>query len=79
MAQSRLRWYGHAIRKSEGDVVKWVWRDEQEEKRGRGRPEQTWDAVIKRDMESRGLTDDMVGKREEWRLAIRIPTLVKLG
>ena len=79
MAQSRPRWYGHVMRKAEGDVVKRIWRDGQEEKWGRGRPEQTWDAVIKRDMRSRRLTEDTVGKREEWRLSIRIPTLVKLA
>ena len=45
----------------------------------KGRPELTWDEVVRNDMKGRGLRDEMVGDREDWRQAIRIPTLVKSG
>ena len=79
LAQNRLRWYGHLMRKSECDVVKRVWREGTEGKLSRGRPEQMWDATIKNDMKQRALSESMVWDREEWRRSIRIPTLVKLG
>lgn len=79
LAQGRLQWYGHVARKGEEDVVSKVWKSGKGEKLGRGRPEQTWDLVVKRDMRDRGLSEEMALYRDEWRLAIRIPTLVKLG
>lgn len=79
MAQSRLRWYGHVMRKLEEDVVKRVWKEDTGSERRRGRPELTWDAVVKRDMEERGLKEYMVWDKEDWRLSIRIPTLARLG
>ena len=45
----------------------------------RGRPELTWDEVVRNDMKDRGLRKEMVGDRDEWRRAICIPTLVKSG
>ena len=36
-------------------MVKKVWRMDKEVKLGRGRPEQTWDAVVRRDLKERGL------------------------
>ena len=79
IAQSRLRWYGHISRKGEEDVVKKVWGWNREVKVSRGRPQQTWDAVVKKDMEKRGLMKEWAQDREEWRRAIHIPTLVKQG
>lgn len=79
MAQNRLRWYGHVARKQEDDIVSRVWRSGRGGKLGRGRPEQTWDQVVKGDMKARGLCEEMVKDRNEWRSAIRIPTLAKLG
>ena len=79
LAQNRLRWYGHVARKQEEDVVSRVWRSGRGERLCRGRPEQTWDQVVKRDMKDRGLCEDMVSDRNEWRSTIRIPTLAKLG
>lgn len=79
LAQKRLRWLGHVIRKEEEDVVKKVWRVDSEIKLSRGRPEQTWDAVVRKDMKKRGLTEEWAQDRAGWRQAIRIPTLVKQG
>ena len=53
LARNRLRWYGHMVRKPEDDVVAKVWRKDWGKKFGRGRPEQTWDAVVKKDMDGR--------------------------
>ena len=74
-----MRWFGHIIRKGEGDVVNKVWRMDKEVKLGRGGPEQTWHLVVRRDLKGRGLTEEIAYDREEWRRAIRIPTLVKQG
>src|SRR4029078_3795910 len=79
LAQNRLRWYGHVVRKQEDDVVSRVWRSGRGEKLGRGRPEQMWNQVVKRGMKDRGLCEEMVKERNEWRAAIRMPTLAKLG
>ena len=45
----------------------------------RGRPQQTWDGVVKKDMEKRGLMKEWAQDREEWRTAIHIPLIVKEG
>ena len=45
----------------------------------RGRPQQTWDAVVKKDMEKRDLMKEWAQDREEWGGVIHIPTLVKQG
>ena len=79
MAQSRLRWFGHVSRKDEDDVVKKVWRLDRDVKLSRGRPEQTWDGVVKNDMKKRGLIAEQAQDRGEWRRAIHIPTPVKQG
>ena len=71
LAQNRLRWYGHVARKQEDDVVSRVWRSGKGERLGRGRPEQTWDQVVKRNMKERGLCEDMVNDRSEWRSTIQ--------
>ena len=41
LAQNRLRWFGHVMRKPDDDMVKRVWREEREVKLRRGRPELT--------------------------------------
>ena len=80
LEQNRLRWFGHVLRKPDNDVVKRVWKEARGGKLGRGRPEMTWEAAaIKRDMRERGLRKEMVWDKEEWRLSIRIRTLIKLG
>jgi hypothetical protein len=79
LAVNRLRWFGHVVRKDEGDVVKRVWRMNVGDKMTRGRPEITWMQVVKKDMKARGVQEEMAIDRREWRQAIHIPTLVKLG
>ena len=79
LAQGRLRWFGHVSRKETDDDVRKVWRWDSEVKMSRGRPEQTWYRVVKKDMEKRGLVEEWAQDRGEWRKAIHIPTLVKQG
>ena len=50
LAQSRLEWFGHVFMKGEDDVVKKLWKRDSEVKLARGRPKQTWDAVVKKGM-----------------------------
>src|SRR4029079_8084818 len=79
LAQNRLQWYGLVARKQEDDVVSRIWRSGRGEKLGRGRPEQTWNQVVKRDMKDRGLSEELAKERNDWRVAIRVPTLGKMG
>ena len=79
LAQSRLRWFGHVSRREQHDDVKKVWGWNSEVKLSRGRPEQIWDRVVKRDMKKSGLVEEWAQDRVEWRRAIRILTLVKQG
>ena len=79
LAQSRLRWYGHMMRKQVDDVARKVWKEEQGGNCGRDRLELTRDAVMQRDMKETGLEETMVWDRHEWRFSIRIPTPGKLG
>ena len=79
LAQRRLSWFGHVSRKQSEDVVRRVWEWDSEVTQGRGRPEQTWHAVVKKDMRKRGLREEWAQDRAGWREAIRIPTLVKEG
>src|SRR5215475_3717571 len=79
LAENRLRWFGHVMRMGDEDVVKEVRALGMVGKVRKGRPELTWDEVVRNDMKDRGLRKEMVGDRDEWRQAIRIPTLVKSG
>src|SRR5215469_12197037 len=79
MAENRLRWYGHIMRMIEEDEMRVVRAMRVEEKARRDRPLLTWDEVARKDMKSRGLREEWVADREDWNLAIRIPTLVRAG
>ena len=79
LAQGRLRWFGHVSRKGEDDAVRRVWGWDRGMKLGRGRPEQTWDAVVRKDMKDRGLVEEWAQDRAEWRRAIHVPTSYQTG
>ena len=55
--RSRLRWYGHVLRKGEADWVKRSMDLEVEGIQGRGRLKLTWREVVRRDMKRVGLND----------------------
>jgi hypothetical protein len=43
------------------------------EKRGRGRPNLTWEESVKRDLKDWCITKELVLDRREWKLAIHVP------
>jgi len=47
LQQNRLRWYGHVLRKDDGDWVKKCMEYEVEGPRPRGRPKRTWKEVVR--------------------------------
>ena len=78
LAENRLRWFGHVSRMQSDDVVKKVWRWDSEAKLNRGRPEQTWNAVVKKDMKKRGLVEEWAQDRGEWNVrSVSLPLLDK--
>jgi len=40
--ESRVRWFGHVLRKDESDVLREALQFEVDGRRGRGRPRNTW-------------------------------------
>ena len=79
MREDRSRFYGHVQGKNSDDLVSRVRDLKVGGKRVRGRPFTRWDSVIGKDMTFCGLKKEMVHDREEWRCAIRMPTLYQLG
>ena len=73
MTQTRLRWFGHVKRKSvSAPVRRWEVIDLLQCRRGRGRPQMSWNAVIRSDIKCMGLLEDMVQDRNMWRSKIKI-------
>lgn len=72
MREHRLRWFGHVRRRPLDAPVRRGILPYEDCKRGRGRPKLTWEAVIKRDLRERHITEDLVNNRGEWRRAIRV-------
>jgi len=64
LRETRLRWFRHVKRRSVGTLVR---RCEAihllDCRRGRGRPKMSWNVVIRSDMKSLGLTEDMAQDR----------------
>ena len=42
-------------------------------KRGRGRPNLTWEESVKRDLKDWSITKELALDRREWKLAIHVP------
>jgi len=71
--ETRLRWLGHVKRRSEDALVRRCERlTLMECRRGRGRPKKNWKEMIRGDLKSLGLTEDMVQDRSLWRSKIRV-------
>lgn len=68
--ESRLRWYGHVMRRPKDYVVKKCL-SIATKKRGRGRPQATWMTTVQRDLKCLGLTDEDANTRSTWRRMIR--------
>ncbi|XP_039748082.1 uncharacterized protein LOC120625171 [Pararge aegeria] len=70
MQESRLRWYGHVMRRDKSHMTQRVMAID-EGKRGRGRPLTTWTRTVFNDMKTLGLTPEMTQDRIKWRTSIR--------
>ena len=74
LVQHRLRWFGHIQRRpAEAPVRSGVIRRSGNEKRGRGRPNLTWEESVKRDLKDWCITKELALDRREWKLAIHVP------
>ena len=69
--QSRLRWYGHVVRREESHWLKKAWRFEVVGPRPRGRPRKTWDETLAEDLRLSNLANVDVRNRTEWNRAIK--------
>mgnify|MGYP003401710716 FL=1 len=65
--RSRLRWYGHVLRKTENDGIREVLEVVVPGKVGRGRPRLGWQEEVRKDMERVGLRVGDAKDRGRWR------------
>jgi hypothetical protein len=74
LVQHHLRRFGHIQRRPvEAPVCSGVIRRSGNEKRGRGRPNLTWEESMKRDLKDWCITKELALDRREWKLAIHVP------
>jgi len=74
LVQHRLRWFGHIQRRPvEAPVRSGVISRTSNGKRGRGRPNLTWEESVKRDLKDWSITKELALDRREWKLAIHVP------
>ena len=71
LQQNRLHWYGHVLRKEDGDWEKKCMEYEVEGPRPRGRPKRTWKAVVQEDCQARKLNKEEAIDRCKWRNMIK--------
>jgi hypothetical protein len=76
LVQHRLRWFGHMQRRpAEAPIRNGVIRRTGNKKRGRVRPNLTYDESVKRDLKDWCITKELALDRREWKLAIHVPEL----
>jgi hypothetical protein len=74
LVQHHLRWFGHIQRRpAEAPIRSGVIRRSGNEKRGRGRPNLTWEEFVKRDLKDWCIIKELALHRREWKLAIHVP------
>ena len=71
LRESRLRWYGHVMRRDDDYIGRRMIDMELPGKRKRGRPKRRYMDMVNEDMRALGLTRDDAGNRELWRKAVR--------
>jgi len=73
MRETRLRWFGHVRRRPTDapvrrcETVEWL-----DYRRSRGRPKKSWSEVIRHDLRTLGLVEDMAQDRKLWRARIKV-------
>ena len=70
LRKSRLRWYGHVMRKNDNDGVKQCTLLEVQGKGPRGGTWKTWDKTVREDMKRKGLKEEDAVDRKRWRKGI---------
>jgi hypothetical protein len=74
LIQHRLRWFGHIQRRPvKAPIHNEVIRRTDNETRGRGQPNLTWEESVKRDLKDWCITKELALDRREWSLAIHVP------
>jgi len=73
LRETRLRWFGH-VRKSSinAPMRRCEMINLSHCRRGRGRPKVSWSKVIRSNLKSIGLTEDMAQDRNLWRSRIKV-------
>ena len=66
-AQSRLRWYGHVMRREEDNGIRKVLDFKVNGVRPNGRPSLTWEALLKKDMKNSCIGVGECSDRSRWR------------
>ena len=69
--ESRLRWYGHVLRRPPEYVGRQVLETFVPGRRKRGRPKRRWLDSISEDMREGGVTEEEAQDRDVWRRKIR--------
>ena len=74
LVQHRLRWFGHILRRPpDVPMCRGVLKRIDNVKRGRGRPNLTWEESVKRDLKDWDILKELAMDRSAWRLAIHVP------
>ena len=74
LVQHRLRWFGHIQRRPpEAPVHSGRIKRAKNVKRGRGRPNLTWEESVKRDLKVWNIDKDLAMDWGAWKLAIHVP------
>lgn len=77
LRESRLRWFGHVVRRPSNAPVRACEKIVLENaslgcRRGRGRPKKSWREAIKNDLKSLQLREDLATDRNRWRDRIKV-------
>jgi hypothetical protein len=74
LTQHQLRWFGHVHRRPlEVPVHRGIIRRDNNVKRGRGRPNLTWEEAIKRDLKEWNIPMELCLDRSAWKEDIHVP------
>jgi hypothetical protein len=74
LIQHLLRWFGHVHRRPPKALIhRGIIRRDNNVKRGRRRPNLTWEEAIKRDLKEWNIPMELCLDRSAWKEAIRVP------